>query len=66
MIINMRPSCVAVAVASKGLSGQEGRIFRMQFLFPDIGKEFILYRVGFLRYAGEVSVVVPDSTEVVL
>lgn len=63
MIAALRPSVVAVSVALARLTGKDGRICRMEALFPDIGNRSRLFRIGFLRYRGEASFVVPEATE---
>ena len=63
MIVAIRPSVVAVAVALGGYIGPDARICRVESLFPDIGRRHGLYRVGFLRYRGERSFVAPEATE---
>lgn len=66
MIVSMRPSVVAVGVALGGFTGRDARICRIDSLFPDIGGKCRLFRVGFLRYRGEPSFVVPEATELEL
>lgn len=66
MIVALRPSVVAVSVALARLTGRDARICRMESLFPDIGNRNRLFRVGFLRYRGEASFVVPEATELEL
>lgn len=63
MIVAFRPSVVAVAVALGRYTGREARICGIEVLFPDIGKRHRLYRIGFLRYRGEPSLVAPEATE---
>lgn len=63
MIVAMRPSVVAVAVALGGYTGRDARICRIEALFPDIGARHRLFRIGFLRYRGEPSFVAPEATE---
>ena len=49
----------AVSAACSGVS--TGRLVRLRFMFPDIGKPHVVY-YGVLRYPGEKSLVKPDAT----
>lgn len=60
----IRPSVIAVTVALSGALPPEQlcRFIRCRVIFPDIGSRFIA-ELGFLRYPGELSFVVPEATE---
>lgn len=64
LIVQLRPAAVAVTVALSGRVGQAGRLCRIAVSFPDIGPK-TTHSLGYLRYTGEPSFVVPDDqTEV--
>jgi len=64
LISEIRPSVIAVTVALSGARHPETicRFIRCRVMFPDIGSRFVS-EIGFLRYPGEPSVVVPEATE---
>ena len=64
LYIEIKPSVIAVTVALSGAHPPERlcRFIRCRVIFPDIGSRFIA-ELGFLRYPGELSYVVPEATE---
>lgn len=60
----IRPVVIAVTVALSGACYPERicRFIRCRVIFPDIGSQFVA-EIGFLRYPGELSFVVPGATE---
>ena len=59
----IRPAAIAVVVALSGARypDQICRFIRCRVTFPDIGSRFV-QEVGFLRFPGELSFVVPEAT----
>jgi hypothetical protein len=55
-------SSIAVSMAFTGAVYPASRLCRVRVLFPDIGAPGVI-DLGFLRYQGERSFVVPDATE---
>lgn len=55
---------LATRLASRGACGgpDEGRLWRVQMCFPDIGGPFVM-RFGFLRYANEKKLFQEADTE---
>lgn len=60
----IKPSVLAVCVALSGATASERicRWMRCRVIFPDIGGSYV-EEIGFLRYQGEKSFVVPEATE---
>jgi hypothetical protein len=60
----IKRAVIAVVVAWSGSVPPERlcRFYRCRVIFPDIGSRFIA-ELGFLRYPGELSFVVPEATE---
>ena len=63
MTTEIRPALIAVTVALSGARYPERicRFIRCRVIFPDIGSSFVA-ELGFLRYPGERSFVVPGAT----
>jgi hypothetical protein len=64
VVTELCPSAIAVTVALSGARPPERvcRFIRCRVVFPDIGSRFVA-EIGFLRYPGERSFVVPEATE---